>query len=214
MIKKKKIVKFITYDGILEPIGASQVLSYCKYLSKSYSIKILSYEKKIDLRDKNKINSLKKELNKFDISWKFKKYHKYPLFMGSLLDILNGILDNLLDICFYKIRNFHIRGPIPGLTILNLLHFFNIQFIYDMRGLWADEKVDRLNWSKKKIFYRFFKEVEKKLLIKSKSIVCLTIDAEKILIKDLKINKNKINIIPTCVNTNEFKLKNYFFIFS
>ena len=78
-----------------------------------------------------------------------------------------------------------------------------------MRGLWADEKVDRLNWSKKKIFYRYFKKVEKKLLIKSKSIVCLTIDAKKILIKDLKINKNKINIIPTCVNTNEFKLKSY-----
>ena len=80
-ISKKK-VKFISYDGILEPIGDSQVLSYAKKLSKKYSIKILSFEKKIDINNKIKITNTKNEIRKFDIKWKMLKYHNYTIILG------------------------------------------------------------------------------------------------------------------------------------
>ena len=44
MIKKPKIL-FIMYDGLTDPLGQSQVLSYIKYLSKDYSFDIIGYEK-------------------------------------------------------------------------------------------------------------------------------------------------------------------------
>jgi len=45
---KDKRVLYISYDGLMEPLGESQVLSYLKGLSKSYQIYLLSFEKKQD----------------------------------------------------------------------------------------------------------------------------------------------------------------------
>ena len=206
--KQKKIVKFITYDGIIEPIGKSQVLSYVKKLSHFYSIKILSYEKHNDLKDKIKVKNLQKELLKLNISWKALRYNNYFNFGGTIHNILRGMIDNLIDLIFKNIIFFHIRGPLPGLLIIPFLNFFKIKFIFDMRGFWADEKHDRLGWEKKSFKYRLFKGVEKKLLNSSNYIICLTKDAKEIIIKDFKISSKKIMVLPTCVDTDYFIRKN------
>ena len=41
--------------------------------------------------------------------------------------------------------------------------FFNFKLVFDIRGFWADEKVDRLGWSKNSLKYKFFKALEVKL---------------------------------------------------
>ncbi len=206
-IYNKKTIKFITYDGILEPIGDSQVLSYLKYISKTHYIKLLSYEKKNDLKNIKNIKIKKKYLKKLNIEWKILKYHDYLSFISTLHNIINGYIDNIIDLIKRKIDIFHIRGPLPGLLIIPFLYFFNIKFIFDMRGFWADEKVDRLGWEKNSIIYKFFKKIEKILLLKSNSVVCLTKDSKKILIDNYKIDKNKITIIPTCVDLDYYKFK-------
>lgn len=45
---QKKIL-YISYDGILEPLGYSQVLKYMESLSKDFEITLISFEK-IDLK--------------------------------------------------------------------------------------------------------------------------------------------------------------------
>ena len=85
------------------------------------------------------------------IKWKIFKYYNYVKFLGTLHNIINGIIDNFFDIAFNKIDFFHIRSHIPGITIIPLMPIFNIKFIFDMRGFWVDEKVDRLGWNKKGI---------------------------------------------------------------
>ena len=37
---------FITYDGLLDPLGQSQILPYLKIIAKEYPINVLSFEKK------------------------------------------------------------------------------------------------------------------------------------------------------------------------
>ena len=203
----KKIVKFVSYDGILDPIGESQVLSYLKEISKKYSVKLLSFEKKNNFYDQSKVKIMENRLKEFDIVWKKLKYHNFLFFLGALLNILNSIIDNLFDIIFNNIRIFHIRSLIIGLSISPFLNLFKIKFIFDMRGFWADEKADRLGWDKKKIIYLFFKKLEIRLLKYSQYIVCLTNDAKVILINDYSIKAEKIFVIPTCVDTNKYKFK-------
>ena len=41
---KRKIL-YISYDGILEPLGHSQVLKYISFLSKDFSVTLISFEK-------------------------------------------------------------------------------------------------------------------------------------------------------------------------
>ena len=63
-----------------------------------------------------------------------------------------------------------------------------------MRGLWVDEKLDRAGWRKKDLKYVFFKNIEKKLLLISDSIICLTHESIKILKKLVKIGPSSISI--------------------
>ena len=47
MKKKKFHHLFITYDGLLDPLGQSQIIPYLKSIAKSeIKIKVISFEKK------------------------------------------------------------------------------------------------------------------------------------------------------------------------
>ena len=48
MIKKHAIL-YISYDGMLEPLGQSQVIPYLGMLSKKYKIFLISFEKKLNV---------------------------------------------------------------------------------------------------------------------------------------------------------------------
>ena len=47
--KISKGVLYISYDGMLEPLGKSQVLGYLKLLAKNRRIVLVSFEKPSDL---------------------------------------------------------------------------------------------------------------------------------------------------------------------
>ena len=52
---------YVSYDGLLDPLGQSQVLPYVEALAKSHEITVLSFEK--NERSKDEINNLKKRLS-------------------------------------------------------------------------------------------------------------------------------------------------------
>ena len=54
-------VLYISIDGIMEPLGYSQVLKYLEKLSISHKINLISFEKKIDLRNQSQLNFLIKK---------------------------------------------------------------------------------------------------------------------------------------------------------
>ena len=55
---KKKII-YLSYDGLLEPLGYSQILSYLNILSSNYEIWIISFEKNNDLKNRNHFDRIK-----------------------------------------------------------------------------------------------------------------------------------------------------------
>ena len=86
-----KKVLFITYDGILEPLGYSQILSYLIHLSKNNKIHILSVEKEDDLKNKKYYLQINKLLKQNNIYWEYLKYSKkfkililFKLFLKTL----------------------------------------------------------------------------------------------------------------------------------
>ena len=65
-------VLFITYDGLLDPLGRSQILPYIIGLSKKrIGFSVLSFEKK---HSSYEIDKLKKLLKSFNISWYYLKF--------------------------------------------------------------------------------------------------------------------------------------------
>ena len=52
-------ILYVSYDGILEPLGRSQVLAYLEGLSNRNKIYLISFEKKADLNDPSLVKKIK-----------------------------------------------------------------------------------------------------------------------------------------------------------
>ena len=204
-------VLYISYDGILEPLGFSQVFGYLKILSESCSITLISFEKSQDLIDIEKVNKIEKEMARFQINWIRKTYHKSPTLLATLWDILIGFLSSLRIVSFTKIDLIHLRGYLPMLMVFFIGKFSSKKLLFDMRGFWPDEKVDRGTWSKKNLTYKLFKYLEKVFLFNADFIVTLTrASKEYLLNENLVKSQEKIYVIPTCVDLLSFKVQKEF----
>ena len=77
---KQKIL-YISYDGILEPLGHSQVLKYLTFLSKDFDVTLISFEKINSAIDKKEFHEMNQYCQQEKINWKPRKYHQgLPLF--------------------------------------------------------------------------------------------------------------------------------------
>lgn len=204
MIKKPKIL-FIMYDGLTDPLGQSQVLSYIKYLSKDYSFDIIGYEKS-EIYESQKIY-IHKEIENLDIRWLPIKYHKKPPVISTIYDLYLGWkkAKKYGDIDNYDL--IHCRSIAIGSIALLLKNRYKAKLIFDMRGWWADEKKESGSWDSKIYtpIYLYFKNLEKKLFKYSDHAISLTkAGYEEIISKNLK-PVNKVSVIPTCVDFNIFK---------
>ena len=198
-------VLYITYDGILEPLGQSQVLNYLEKLSKDHEITLMSFEKKQDTKNINYLNKTESRCRKSGIIWVSLIYHK-SLF-GTFYDIIKGIYKGLI----LKIRNkteiVHARSYLPALISLVLKKTLGSKFIFDMRGLWADEKADSGTWKREGTLYKITKRLETIFLREADKIVSLTEAA----VKEIKTfpaldpNRLEFEVIRTCTNLSLFK---------
>ena len=64
----KKIL-YLSYDGVLEPLGSSQVLNYVLGLAKSYNFILYSFEKSHDLKDTKRVSAVSKIIKNSGIKW-------------------------------------------------------------------------------------------------------------------------------------------------
>ena len=82
-------ILYITYDGLLEPLGMSQVWQYVRKLSKDHKIIIVSFEKDNNVND---LDSVIKDVEFHGVSWYRLKYHKRPSLLATTYDVLIGFV--------------------------------------------------------------------------------------------------------------------------
>ena len=58
---------YLTYDGVMEPIGESQVISYLEGISDFYKINLISFEKKNDLKNKIRLDYFNSRLKNYNL---------------------------------------------------------------------------------------------------------------------------------------------------
>jgi len=201
---------YITYDGAMDPLGQSQVIPYLTGLSSlGAEITLLSFEKKENLNNREYANELMRRLEKSNIKWVILKYHKSPKLPAALYDIMAGFLKAFRISSKGNIDFIHARSYIPGLIAYGIKRVRNIKYLLDIRGLWADERVDGDLWPKESFLYRITKRLEKTLLLNSASIVVLTNKA-KTIVKNfdyMKDRNSRIDVIPTCADLNRFNIR-------
>ena len=82
---------FITYDGMLEPLGQSQVLAYLKRLAVGRLIHLISFEKPEDWRMGVERDRIAQDIASVGIVWHPLRYHKRPSALATAWDIACGV---------------------------------------------------------------------------------------------------------------------------
>ena len=203
---------FITYDGLMDPLGKSQIVPYLSSISNSQRIiNVISFEKINNIKYQ-KVKTIERDLLKKNIVWKFSTFSRNFGKLGKIYDLIKMFYISLLLIKKKKIQVVHCRSHIPALVGFLLKKIFNIKLIFDFRGLWIEERFDYKIWNKNNylnsLIYKFFKNLEFNILNKSDFIVCLTYAIKPYLRKIVK-NKVPVEIIPCCADYNFFKKKKY-----
>lgn len=200
-------VLYISYTGLLQPLGQSQVLQYLLALATDHDISLITYERPEDLRDKAQVAVLQRQCDEAGLRWTRLRYHKSPSIPASLYDIAVGTIVSLWIAAARRIGIVHTRSYVPG--VIGLLHktLAGRKFIFDMRGFWPDERVDGGIWPAGSPQYRVTKALEKQLLLGADVVVSLTrMGVEEMKQFDyLKDRPVRYEVIPTCTNMEVFR---------
>ena len=203
-----KQVLYLSYDGMTDPLGQGQVLSYLQGLSsKDLRITLISFEK--PERFANKKPAIELICRTAGIDWQPLMYTKKPPVFSTVYDIFRMWRRAKKLQAQKKFSAVHCRSYLPALAGLAMNKKFRTAFIFDMRGFWIDEKIETGEWDSKKVIYKsvikFLRKKEKEFYCRADSIVTLTQASKQIIIDKYPALQHRISVIPTCVNLAIFK---------
>jgi hypothetical protein len=209
IVAGKKIL-YITYDGLTDPLGQSQILPYLKGLSRhGYQFTILSFEKKERFQKGKAI--IDKLTGESGITW-------VPLMFSSKPPLLSKFYDALQmrrkAVALHRKQGFdmvHCRSYIAADVGLYLKKRFDIKFFFDMRGFWADEKKDGGSWDvSKPVFkrvYNYYKKKERLYLQNADYIISLTEAGKKEMTNwEAFDSRIPLKVIPCCADMAHFSV--------
>ncbi len=173
---------YLTYDGLTDPLGQSQILPYILGLEeKGVTFHIVSFEKKEAFDQKE--SEIKETIGNKNIHWHPLFYHKRPPVLSTLFDlsVLTKICKKLVKEHAFQIV--HCRSYLTSLIGLQLKKKYHIKFLFDMRGFWADERVEGKIWNTKnplyKLIFNYFKRKELDFFEQADAIISLTDTAKE-----------------------------------
>lgn len=201
-------VLYITYDGLLEPLGQSQVLAYLAQLAGPHDIHVLSFEKEVDRRNRAAMSAMRERMRALNIGWTPLAYHKTPSAPATAFDIAVGMVVGTYLALRKRVTIVHARSYVPALIALPVRTITSSKFLFDMRGFWADERVDGKLWPKAGTLYRVTKALESRFLRAADHIVTLTRASAQELTRfnALQVQPKPISVIPTCADLTRFCL--------
>ena len=212
MDEVNKNVLYISYDGMTDPLGQSQVLPYLIGLSENgYSFDLISFEKK------ERFNTVKNTIidicEKANIVWYPMTYSKRPPVVSTIWDMFK-LNQKIKSIGKKKeINLIHCRSYLPAIFGMKYKKKWTTSFLFDMRGFWANERVDGKIWNIKTFpynyIYRYFKKKEKLFFRHADHTVSLTSNGKNEILSWVNAESfSPISVIPCCSDLNLFEIQN------
>jgi glycosyltransferase involved in cell wall biosynthesis len=202
-------VLYITYDGLLDPLGSSQILPYVKSIAQSQGgVVILSFEKTD--RFESDAASKASEISNYPISWKPLRFTSGMGLIGKMWDLSKMYFWGFILARRFQVKVVHARGHLATQIGLLIRRILSVKLIFDFRGLWVDERIDKGGWDLGRMQHRFqynyYKRVERQLLTSADHVVVLTNmvvnEVVRLGVKSVKTT----TVIPCCADFEHFPL--------
>jgi glycosyltransferase involved in cell wall biosynthesis len=202
-------VLYLSYDGLTDGLGRSQVLPYILGLEAlGHEFTIVSFEKPLRYAaDHCAVEDLVIGKN---IRWLPLMYTASPPILSTIYDVfrLRRMVQRLHREHTFELV--HCRSYITSLVGLHMKRKRGIPFIFDMRAFYADERVDGGLWKLSnplfRAVYSFFKKKEREFLEEADHTISLTAKGKDIIHSWHGLNGQPIpiEVIPCCADLNHF----------
>ena len=195
-------VLYFSYDGLLDPLGQSQVIPYLSLVvSAGNLLTVISYEK--EQHSKEKIESLEKQLTQMGIRWKRLKFRSGKMWAIPRFFMGIGFIRRL---CRQNHPHFiHLRGFVP--VLIYKLSFIKRPYLYDFRGFALGEWVDIGKVAVGSPFHYILNLVDQSAVKNASGLVVLEKSAKRLLGEIYSVPDVPFKVIRTCTNVNRYKVR-------
>lgn len=201
-------VLYLTRNGLLEPLGQSQIWPYLRGLSRDHRITLISFEKPVDRCDPVAMQKMRQQCVSHDICWIPLQFRSQPRPWAPALAI-----PQLALVALWQWRRrpspqlVHARSYVPGAIALLLHRLTGVPFIFDMRALWPEELITAGHLQRGSRLHRSLLWLERRCLQEASAVVCLTQAAVGYLQEcyPRELAHQRIAVIPTCADLQRFQ---------
>lgn len=201
-------VLYLTRNGLLEPLGQSQILPYLKGLSRDHRITLISFEKPADRLNPDRMAWLRQQCIIHHIHWIALQFRLQPRPWAPALAVPQLALVALGQ---WRHRRkpllVHARSYVPAAIALLLHRLTGVAFIFDMRALWPEELITAGHLRRGSLLHRALLWLERRCLQESSAVVSLT-QAAVVYLKQQypkELAGQRIAVIPTCADLQRFQ---------
>lgn len=198
---------YLSYDGMTDPLGRSQVLPYLARLAAlGHRIRLVSLEKPELLRTGGA--AVERICGDAGIGWHPLPYRDRPPILSGWFNVsaLRRKAEELLR--QEPAGLVHCRSDLAGLAGLELKRRHRLPLLYDMRALWPDERAEGGAWDQSKPLYRalfrHFKAKQRELIAGADAIVTLAEEGRRVLL-DMGA-RAPVTVIPCCADFAHFTI--------
>jgi len=200
-------VLYLSYDGLCDPLGQSQILPYVLSLcSEGHAFTLISFEKPSSYKKYKK--HIQNRIAQFPIRWIPLRYSKYPPILATLYDLMRLQWRVGREVRTQSFDIIHVRSYLPMLIAEKFRKSHKV--IFDMRGFWADERKEGGIWPQTKWVFRkvydYFINKERIFVTHSHALVSLTHNGVLALKERYPLVQieEKVAVIPCCADEKRF----------
>lgn len=197
---------YLTRNGLLEPLGQSQVMAYLRGLSADYRITLITFEKPDDLADAAAMRRAREDCGRYGIRWFPQRFRYRPRVLAPAWGMLALLWLCLRLVRRERIRLIHARSYLPAFVALVASRTTGVPFIFDMRALWPEELITAGRLRRGALLHRALVAGERACLRRAAAVVSLTEAAVAHLrrVYPNQLKGRSIVVIPTCADLERF----------
>ncbi len=200
-------VLYLTRNGLLEPLGQSQIFSYLRGLSYAYRLTVITYEKDHDRADITRVQEVKTLLSDMDIRWLPQRFLSSPKVAAPFFSTIGMMWLAFREVRVHGVCLIHARSYIPAAVALVVGRITGVPFIFDMRALWPEELITARRLRRGSLLHRCITSLEKICFEQATAVISLTHAALPYLeeLYPEAFKRTRVEVIPTCVDLERFK---------
>lgn len=199
-------VLYLTRNGLLEPLGQSQVMAYLRGLARDHAITLVTREKPEDWADAEAVALARADCAAAGIRWLPAPFRRRPRLVAPALDLIAMARQARAEVRAGRAQLIHARSYLPAAVAWAVWRLTGTPFVFDMRALWPEELITAGRLRRGSALHAALRAMERRCLRDAAAVVSLTEAAAEHLREAhaADLAGRRIAVIPTCVDLARF----------